>query len=125
MIQNHVAGSEKGAGMGAALMRSAHHFDFGQDTVPVHSVSRTPEGKTFSDRVMPELKPNVWRNLHTMEQTREDTGEPATASEMNHPEWPGVHDQLHPYQQRKAARDQAEIAKVHADFSRRKQPRLF
>jgi hypothetical protein len=125
MIQNHVPRSEAGRGLGGALMRSAHHFDFGQDTVPVHSMNRTPDGKAFSDRVMPELKPTVWRNLHTQETTSEATGQRLRPSEALNVSWPGVHGELHPYQQRKAARDRVEIAKVHEDFAKRKQPRLF
>ena len=47
-----------GRGLAADMMRSAHYFDMGQDTLPLHSPSRTSDGDRFADTVMPELKPS-------------------------------------------------------------------
>lgn len=48
---------ERSRGIAGAMMRSAHHFDIGQTTLPLHSAARTEFGDNFADKVMPELKP--------------------------------------------------------------------
>jgi hypothetical protein len=40
--------SSRHPGLAQALFHSAHHFDFGQNTVPVHSTLRTPLGEKFA-----------------------------------------------------------------------------
>lgn len=125
MIKNYEAGQEHGRGMAGALMRSGHHFDFGQDTFPVHSMDRTPQGKDFSDRVMPELKPTIWRNPHNMHVTREDTGEPATGSDIRNVSWPGVHETFHPYQRKALESERMAAQSAIKPRSPRGQGRLF
>ena len=58
--------NEHGGGRGIAgdMMRSAHYFDVGQDTVPIHSPARTTDGNRFADKVMPHLKPERVASLH-------------------------------------------------------------
>lgn len=43
--------------LAASLFHSAHTFNFGQDTVPVHSRVRTSSGQHFAERVRPDLAP--------------------------------------------------------------------
>jgi hypothetical protein len=65
------------AGTAKALFRSGHAFDFGQDTLPLHSQNRSMHGDKFAASTMPELKPisdhgparyNLPENFHPFEQ---------------------------------------------------------
>lgn len=50
-------------GLAKDVFHAAHTFDFGQDTVPVHSPIRTDEGYAFSQKVMPHLAPPDARDI--------------------------------------------------------------
>jgi len=118
MVQNYQAGDKPSAasrnparGLASALMKSAHHWDFGQETLPIHSPLRTEAGEHFANKVMPELKPDVWQHVPTgrvMEGRREDT-----------PRWKGVGENFHPYQQEEAKQVNDRLTKIRGQVKRR------
>jgi hypothetical protein len=102
MVANFQAGDKPSAtsrnpaaGLAGALMRSAHHWDFGQETLPIHSPLRTEAGEHFASKTMPELKPDTHVEPHS--------GRRVSMAEGKNPEepprWPGVGAEFHPYQQ--------------------------
>jgi len=93
MVENYAAGTPRGRGLAGALMRSAHHFNFGQDTVPIHSPTRSFEGEEFASKTMPELKPDVWNNYINNERTTAP-GKPFGEAAK----WPDMPANIHPFQ---------------------------
>lgn len=122
MVENQ-AGTLRSRGLAGAMMRSAHHFNFGQETVPIHSPVRSDQGESFSNRVMPELKPDVWNNYITQEYT-EAPGKPAGEA----PKYPNMPKDIHPFQKAAKAKAAATHAKARAKNRRtpgQEQGRLF
>lgn len=56
-LGQYSAGTTRYPGLAGHIFESAHAFDFGQDTVPIHSTDRTPYGDAFAQRTHPELAP--------------------------------------------------------------------
>lgn len=119
--QHRVAAAK---GLAGALFHSAHYWNFGQSTVPIHSPERTLAGEHFASKVRPDLKPDVW-NLSGESHDKEvrAPGKPDWAP----PEWPGVPEDFHPYEQQRTATRQAAATKADeaAAVHRSGQQRLF
>jgi hypothetical protein len=118
MVENFSTGGRgvvphdpRAKGLAGALFHSAHYWNFGQSTVPVHSPERTYAGERFANKVRPDLKPDVWHLTgegHSKEVRA--PGKPDWAS----PEWPDKPDDLHPFEQQRTATRQAAAAKADA-----------
>jgi hypothetical protein len=80
-------------GLAGALFHSAHHWNFGQDTVPIHSPLRSDAGERFASKVRPDLKPDVWEHSRTHEMKWAEGKRP-----YEKPTWPGVGPEFHPFQ---------------------------
>jgi hypothetical protein len=102
-------------GLAGALFHSAHHFNVGQSTVPIHSPVRTQAGEHFANKVRPDLKPDIW---YDTERRTEKIPEDKPRGEG--PVWEGVSDYTHPYQ-----REQIKKQKQRTKQRDRKQGRLF
>jgi hypothetical protein len=121
MVENfqrghHAIGKQepRAKGLAGALFHSAHYWDFGQETVPIHSPNRTDEGEHFSQKVRPDLRPDV--RYDSAGRGRGDIipeGKPPNEG----PIWPNVGPQFHPFQREKAAAQQAESAKARASVA--------
>jgi hypothetical protein len=116
MVENLATGHTKegdarARGLAGALFHSAHYWNFGQETVPIHSPERSEAGERFSNRVRPDLKPDVWANYRT-EEVHAPLGKPAHEP----PIWENVHYGFHPYQReelaQRAAADKKRKAKL-------------
>ena len=98
----------KAKGLAGALMRSAHYFNFGQDTVPIHSPVRSFAGEHFASTVMPELKPDVWNNYISEEHTRAP-GKPPS----EYPKWPHTDIKaVHPFQKAEIEARNTRLTKI-------------
>jgi hypothetical protein len=113
--------AERARGLAPALFHSAHYFNFGQETVPIHSPLRSEEGEHFANKVRPDLKPDVWHNYVTgveQRQAGKPRGEPAA--------WEGVHYGLHPFERAEQAKQEQTRKKQSGKLqSRSSQGRLF
>lgn len=98
--ETHGAGVAKG--LAGALLHSAHYWDFGQETVPIHSPVRTDAGEHFASKYRPDLKPDIHRRLgghHSEDRVYTTPGKPPGEG----PKWPNVPSVYHPFQQEAAA----------------------
>jgi hypothetical protein len=103
--------NKRGAGLGSALFNSAHHWNFGQTTVPIHSPIRTKAGQAFATKTRPDLKPDIWFNAFAPgNEGRFETneGEPTKKYE---PTW-DLPEGFHPYQREQIAKQQAAAQKM-------------
>lgn len=113
MIENMARGTKQGSGLGPALFHSAHHFDFGQTTVPIHSPIRTQAGQHFAATTRPELRPDIWFNASArMGQGQFENLEGERTNKIN-PEW-NLPSDFHPYQQKKIASERELAQKMRA-----------
>jgi hypothetical protein len=109
-------------GLAGALFHSAHRWNFGQSTVPIHSVERTYPGEHFASKVRPDLKPDVWHLTgESHDKEVRAPGKPDWAS----PEWPGVHEDFHPFEKERTETRRAAAAKLTASTPPPGQGRLF
>jgi len=107
---------QRARGLGGALFHSAHYWNFGQSTVPIHSPERTQAGEHFASKVRPDLKPDVW---HVSRGVSGTEAGPRGEREIRAPgkpdwapaEWPGVPEDFHPFEQQRTAIRQAAAAK--------------
>lgn len=98
--------SPRAKGLAGALFHSAHRWNFGQDTVPIHSETRSESGEHFASTVRPDLKPDVWANYQSGRTTRAP-GKPRDEE----PKWPGIKGPIHPFEHEEAERRTQEIVK--------------
>lgn len=130
MVENLATGHSKegdprARGLAGALFHSAHHWNLGQSTVPVHSTERSMAGERFANRVRPDLKPDVWNLTGGSREEENKTrssdkpaGEPAI--------WENVHYGFHPFQREELAKRAAADKKRSAKLKPRSpQGRLF
>jgi hypothetical protein len=94
-------------GLGGALFHSAHYFNFGQSTVPIHSMIRTEEGEHFASKVRPELRPHIRYDS----ESRRLVNLAGERTSETQPKW-DLPEDLHPYQQEKTRKQQAVAAKM-------------
>lgn len=92
-----IHGTGVAKGLAGALLKSAHHWNFGQETLPIHSPLRTAAGEHFATKYRPDLKPDVLRpadrgGSHVERRVRDKP-------EWEEPEWPNVGERFHPFQQ--------------------------
>jgi hypothetical protein len=112
----------RGKGLAPALFHSAHHFNLGQSTVPIHSTERTLAGEHFASKVRPDLKPDVWHLTgESHDKEVRAPGKPDWAS----PEWPGVDEDFHPFEKERTKTRRAAAAKLAASTPPPGQGRLF
>jgi hypothetical protein len=106
---------ERAKGLAGALFHSAHYWNFGQETVPIHSPERSDAGEHFAKKVRPDLKPDVWHNYQT-------GGETAPAGKPRHegPIWENVSYGFHPFQREEQA--QAEESRKKQSSKLRSRP---
>jgi hypothetical protein len=112
-------------GLAGALFHSAHHWNLGQSTVPIHSTDRSMAGEHFANKVRPDLKPDVWNLTGGSQEEEEKTrssGKPAGEPAI----WENVHYGFHPFQREELAQRAEADKKRSAKLKPRSpQGRLF
>jgi hypothetical protein len=127
MVMNYQAGGKETHGQGVAkglagaLMHSAHHWDFGQETLPIHSHVRTEAGEHFATKTRPDLKPDAWSNLDKPGARYRTKGKASHAPV----EWPNVGPEFHPFQQKKAEAERTAAANMTKPKKAKGQGTLF
>jgi hypothetical protein len=112
--------SERGRGLAGALFHSAHHFNFGQSTVPIHSPVLTDAGEHFASKVRPELRPHIFWNTAKNSMTS-FSGERSSETE---PKW-NLPEDFHPYQQEATAKQRAVASTMRKPKPPKGQGKLF
>lgn len=125
-VHNEASKTEaRGKGLAGALFHSAHYFNFGQTTAPVHSPIRTEQGEHFASKVRPELRPDI----HWSDKANRGHGamlELATGqrTQKTEPKW-NLPEEFHPYQQQQKDKDRAVATKMRGQRPVKGQGKLF
>jgi hypothetical protein len=120
--ETHGAGTAKG--LAGALFHSAHYWNFGQSTLPIHSPVRTDAGEHFATKTRPDLKPDVWYPVRGRGEEHPEVGvagKPPGAA----PRWPNVGEDYHPFQKAEIERRTAHLANLKRQSANRNQGTLF
>lgn len=112
MVENEGV-ARHGKGLAGALLHSAHHFNFGQTTLPIHSPERTTAGNVFASRHRPDLRPDIWFNMRAREGRGQFETLAGERTNKYEPDW-NLPENFHPYQQQKAAKEQALAQRMRA-----------
>lgn len=123
MVANETTG-ERGRGLAPALLHTAHHFNFGQTTLPIHSHQRTQAGNVFAARHKPELRPDIWFNTRARQGRGQFETLEGERTNKFEPTW-NLPENFHPYQQEKAAQERATAQKMRKPKPPKGQGTLF